>query len=381
MTVPARHLRVVVFVSGLGAGGAERVAVRICSWLRDANHEVCLLTLSSNDANFYSCPAGVRRVALDLLHPSRGPVHALWNNWERFRAVRAAVLAHGADVVISLGDRSNVLILIALIKYRCRKIISERGDPIRQPLSFGWAILRRFAYPMASKHVSQSNYVSKWLHRRFPKLPCVVIGNTAGRSTTDWRSVTRPMCETGQPLRLIAVGRLTQEKGMDLLVSAFDAARISCNVPIELRIIGEGERKDELLKQAGALGLLNETVFFVGKVDDVWSQLQASDIFVMPSLCEGFPNVMVEAMAAGLPVIASRCQGGVEDVLRGVPEIDALAFPPGDGAALSESIVRLANSRDLRQKLSLAGVNRANEYSPELIAENWRQVVEARHER
>lgn len=99
--------RIVVFVATLGSsGGAERVAVRICGWLRDAGHVVRLLTLSGVDSDFYPCPDGVQRLGLNLQAPSGSLVGAIIANLKRWQAVRKAVVDHRADVVLSLGDRS-----------------------------------------------------------------------------------------------------------------------------------------------------------------------------------------------------------------------------------------------------------------------------------
>lgn len=371
----AKHRRVVVFVASLGAGGTERVAVRVCGWLRDAGHDVCLLTLSGSDNDFHLCPEEVERVALDLQHPSRGLLHGFWMNFRRMCDLRSAVTARSAEVVITLGGESNVLMLLALIGVRCRKIISERCDPILGPLSRGWSLLRHLAYPMASVHVSQSHFVSEWLHRRFPKLPCIVIGNTAGSQPADCGRTRASVCEQSRPLRFIAVGRLTRAKGIDLLLSAFATVRMGSSEPIELHIVGDGEDREMLMAQADALGL-NMSVSFVGQVADPSEKLKASDVYVLPSRHEGFPNAMVEAMAVGLPVIAARCQGGVEDVLGDMPSLYALEFLPGDVAALSEAMVLMASSSELRNRLAIAARSRAADYSPEGVSASWCRIAE-----
>lgn len=368
-------LKVILFVNSLGAGGAERTAVRVCGWLRGAGHEVCLLTLSGADGDFYPCPEGVKRIALDLQSPTRNPLQALWNNLRRILALRSSVRACRAHVVVSLGASNNVLMLLALFGVRCRKIISERTDPVRHPLPLVWNLLRDLCYPMASLHVSQSNYVSEWLQRRFSRLRCKVIGNTAGHQPVGIDTPRLSVSDSRGFLRLIAIGRMDHEKGLDILLNAFSKARTLSRYPIELTVIGNGIERKALIDLVNKLGD-DRYVFFEGEVSNVWEKLSESDIYVLPSRLEGFPNAMIEAMAAGLPVIAARCQGGVEDVLGDVPGRYALEFAPGETVALADAIVELAASADLRRRLGAAARTRASDYSPERIAEEWLRAVE-----
>lgn len=373
-----KQKRVVVFVASLGSGGAERVAVRICGWLRDAGHEVCLLTLSGAANDFYAYPQGVVRRALDMQQASGNAFVALLANIRRLLSVRRAVRSFRADVVLSLGDRTNVLMLLALAGLRCRKVISERADPVLEPLSRGWSLLRRLAYPMASLHVSQSQYISEWVSRNFPGMATVVIGNASSiQSDGVSRNVVRQRDGVeGTPVRLITVGRLSKQKGIDLLLDAFAQARTMASRSIVLNLVGDGEDRAALMRQSEVLGL-NGSVRFVGRVSDVGEWLCESDICVLPSRSEGFPNAMIEAMACGLPVIAARCRGGVEDVLVGADGMCALDFPPGDTGKLAQCIVRMVEDDELRARLAQASMMRAADYGIERISAAWRAVVEA----
>jgi glycosyltransferase involved in cell wall biosynthesis len=309
---------------------------------------------------------------LGLQSASSGPLNSIAANVERARAVRKAIGDHCADVVLSLGDRCNVLMLLSTVGLRSRKIISERADPILQPLSTGWNLLRRLAYPMATLHISQSNYASAWIRERFPSLPCLVLGNAGELDPDGTGREASSHDSTG--VRLIAVGRLTRQKGFDLLLAAMAMAGSRTQAPLQLVVAGEGEERQALLARSEELAL---NVRFLGRVTDVRRALLDADIFVMPSRWEGFPNAMVEAMTLGLPVIAARCKGGMEDVLNGSADPCALDFPPGDVTALADQIVRLAGDAELRSRLGSQGRLRAADYSPARVAAAWCEVVEA----
>lgn len=372
----SKPLRVVVFVSGLGSGGAERTAVNICGWLRDVGHHVSLLTLSSAAADFYPCPQGVKRVGLDLQRPSENPLKAITMSIRRLAAIRQAVRSHHADAVLSLGDRSNVLMLLATMGLSCRKVISERADPLRQPLSTGWNFLRRMTYPLANLHVAQSNFVSKWLSKEIPALKSTIIGNASSITTENKTNKKTAKGNSGftLPIRFIAIGRFSNEKGFDLLLDAFDKTRKSLTCPITLDLVGDGDGRTELALKANTLEL-DGMVTFLGRLPDVQASLESSDIFVLSSRCEGFPNVMIEAMSVGLPVIASRCPGGVEDILGDTPGRYALDYPPGDVEALAACMAQMAKDGNLRNHLARAGLERAADYHPDKIAAAWCNAV------
>jgi glycosyltransferase involved in cell wall biosynthesis len=141
-----------------------------------------------------------------------------------------------------------------------------------------------------------------------------------------------------------------------------------------LQIVGEGEHRSSLERQMDELGL-NGIVSFTGNVPEITPALCASDIYILASRFEGFPNVMLEAMAAGLPTIAARCEGGVDDILGPVPETYALEFEPGDVRGLTEAIARLASSPELRDSLAKAALQRANFFSSNQIKSAWMRIL------
>jgi len=157
---------------------------------------------------------------------------------------------------------------------------------------------------------------------------------------------------------LINVARLSREKNHALLVRAFSKAVQSCP-NLELWLVGDGElRRDieELVKQLG----LEEKVKFFGVRSDVPELLSQADIFVLSSDYEGFGLVVAEAMAAGLPVIATAI-GGIPEILEGGRA--GILVPPKDVDALAKAIVELARDEKKRAELS--------DYGRKLVAERF----------
>jgi len=150
-----------------------------------------------------------------------------------------------------------------------------------------------------------------------------------------------------------SVGRLHAQKGYSDLLTALG---IVCRQMAEIRliIVGEGKLRSALHAQAVRAGLSGRVVF-AGARCDVSEILPALDLFVLPSLYEGLPNVVLEAMAAGLPVVATGVDGTREVVLNGKT---GLLVPPGDPAALAEAIGLLMEHPDLGRKMGAAGRER-----------------------
>ena len=150
-----------------------------------------------------------------------------------------------------------------------------------------------------------------------------------------------------------AVGRLSPEKGFDLLIRAA-ALLVAEGLDFNLAIVGEGDEAPALRSLVEGLGLEGR-VHLLGYRPDVAELYQAMDVYALSSLREGLPNVVLEALASAVPVVATRV-AGVPDLIR--DEVDGLVVDPGSVAGLAESIGRLLRDRGLRGQLAEEGRRR-----------------------
>lgn len=169
-----------------------------------------------------------------------------------------------------------------------------------------------------------------------------------------------------QPGRILSVGRLVAKKGFDVLISACgELARAGC--PFELRIVGAGELRAELLALAAAEGI-SDRVTLVGGVsqDEVARELAAAEVFALAPVVmpdgdrDGIPNVLLEALAAGLPVAATAVSGIPELLCDGV---NARLVEPGKAGLLADALASLLSDPDERRRLGEAGRR--------LVSEEW----------
>lgn len=160
---------------------------------------------------------------------------------------------------------------------------------------------------------------------------------------------------------VVSAGRLAEQKGYSHLIKAMELVKREQPLA-KLLIAGDGGLSDELRAESRALGL-DEAVYFVGELDDVGPLLERADVFVLSSLWEGLPYVILEAMSAGLPVVTTSV-GGCPELVEN--NVSGLVVPPRQPEALAESILSLLGDEALRAKLGLAGRARAaDEFSRE----------------
>ncbi|MBL8816153.1 MAG: glycosyltransferase [Planctomyces sp.] len=148
--------------------------------------------------------------------------------------------------------------------------------------------------------------------------------------------VSDPWWSSEQPFRIVTAGRLNEQKGFHFLIEAIQLLRARLpNKSIRLAILGDGPWKEELQSRIRAAGL-ESSIHLAGFQSNAAAWYRSADLFVLPSLVEGSPNVLLEAIVCGTPVISSDCPSGPAEILRG-GQLGRLV-PPGNSEALAEAI-------------------------------------------
>jgi glycosyltransferase involved in cell wall biosynthesis len=162
---------------------------------------------------------------------------------------------------------------------------------------------------------------------------------------------------------------LVKQKGFSHLIDAFVLLRKV--IPAHLWIIGEGELRQELEAKVACLGLGN-CVRLLGFQSNPYKFMAAADVFALSSLWEGFGNVIVEAMACGVPVVASDCLHGPAEIITN--GVNGLLVPPSDDQALSRAMLRVLTDQALRERLSANGRARAEDFQARTIASAYERL-------
>jgi GalNAc-alpha-(1->4)-GalNAc-alpha-(1->3)-diNAcBac-PP-undecaprenol alpha-1,4-N-acetyl-D-galactosaminyltransferase len=356
-------MRLVLAISSLGAGGAERVMTLLAGALADRGHEVWLVTLAGTAEDFFPLDPRVRRIGLDLMGDSPNVLLGAWANLRRLRALRRIVAGVKPVAILSFMTSMNVLMILACGRRPVRVIVSERVDPDAHRENRVWTELRSLLYHYADAVVVQSDNIAAWFRRRLrPSTHVLVIPNPVAPVVQ-----VEPIAQQG-PF-LLAAGRLAHQKGFDLLIRAFATATAP---QLQLVIAGEGPEGQHLRDLATELGL-GARVSFVGRVRNLSALMKAAVAFVLPSRYEGFPNVLLEALVAGVPCVAADGPGATREIL--ADGAYGLLVPAQDCRALAEAIDRISIDSELRRRYAQAGPAAAARYGLDRVVSQWERVL------
>lgn len=354
-----KPLRIVQVLPSLVVGGAETFATQLAQAQLDAGHDVRLLVLKDGGP------------LLDRLSPTLRRHTTLLGKRARFDATvlpRAArVLRRWApDVVhthlftsLSWGSTAARLAGVPVVvhtQHACHADEYAYLPPIRRQLSRLLDVIVGCSQAV-SDDIAARNYA--------PHAPIATVDNgipLAGRARSSLDH---------HPLRVGTVGRMVEIKGQRYLIDALAAARAAGH-DLALTLVGDGPLRDDLRAQVAALGL-DPHVRFTGQVDDVPTQLAELDLFVLPSLSEALPMTLLEAGAAGLPMLVTTGGGGPTLLRAGA---GGWAVPPADAAALAEALATFARlSFSERQALGEASHRLVlGHYSIEATARRYEEL-------
>lgn len=363
---------ILLVVPSLRAGGAERAAVwlvRAFAARRDAN-EVALAVFNGNDRAYevagrvvdLRAPASARGVS----RLWRGPRNALARVLRLARLIRAERPAR----IFGFTESANLpLVLAALLAGRRRDlVISVHRDPARIP--WHHALAARILYPLAGVVAAVSRGAAASLERRLelPSGVVRVLRNPVDREAVNVAASLEPSEDFFAPSAgpfFLAAGRLVPGKDFAALLAIF--ARPECS-RLRLAIIGEGPERERLARRIEELGL-SDRVLLAGHLGNPFAAMARARALLMTSRHEGFPMVLVEAMACGCPVVAFDCDHGPREAIRDGET--GFLVAPGDAPAFAARVARLAEDDALRDRLRAASLAAVAEFSSDAAASRW----------
>lgn len=356
-------MRIAFVLSGLGAGGSEKIVNLLAHHRRARGDTVHVVAVNANSSESYFPYDGTIKVE-PLADSTQGMLRIVGIG-QRLLQLRRSLRRIEPDIIISFLTKINVLAGLATYGLAAPIIMSERNNFKSQDMNPFWRIARPIVARRAESLVMQTRDACQSLSPNL-RAKTVIIPNPVTLPRVSNRA-------PGNGSRVIAVGRLEKQKGFDLLLDAFKLTTVSAPAAT-LTIFGDGPMRDELERQALNLGIADR-VRMPGVTKSPVDWIASGDVFVLSSRFEGFPNVLLEAMTAGLATIAFDCPWGPSEILS-TPD-SGLLVPCGNVEQLGEAIRRVVNDPTLQKRLATAGsLAASSRYAKSAVLEQWDVVID-----
>jgi glycosyltransferase involved in cell wall biosynthesis len=368
--------RLLFTIPTLEAGGAEQTLIRLINCLDKKNYDILLAVFEDK----MECARDLgSTVEIVCLNKKRGR----WDFFNLILRLRRLIVSFKPDAVVSFLAYANIIAVIATLlpKRLSRVIISERSYPRTYlPLSRLKnirRILMKQTYRKADKIVAVSRSIKKALEEDFgvqsQKTVCIYnpVSFEDIRSKSE-EGVRHPLLKDKNKV-VLSVGRLEHEKRFDRLLRVFSSVREE-HENARLIILGKGTLQRPLQNLAHQLNI-DKWVDFVGYKSNPYAWISKADVFVLSSDREGLPNAILEAMACGVPVVATDCLSGPGEII--THSMNGLLVHPMDERALAQSISNVLQNRALHKKLSEQGMKRATDFALEKIVPQYEQLFDA----
>ena len=359
--------KVLMLIPSLDAGGAERVMSTLANGLCDT-YSIEILKLKS-DEPFYKLDEKVKVSSIGCTVNRKNKITSIFSKLKAglkgFFGIKRYIKKTKPDVVVAfLGQMIKpVVIMRAFGGIKCKLIISERADPYARGKFYKW--FEKKFFPKADAIVCQSKAVVDFFPKKAQK-KCIVLENPIN-------STAIPERFQGERRKVIVgVGRLSEQKNFKLLIEAFANLNSSFG-DYKLEIYGEGAQRNELEKLIDKLNLSSK-VFLMGLKKNVMHVISDTSLFVLSSEFEGFPNVLIEAMASGLPVITTDFSPGVAKEI--VLEQNGLIVPRNNVKELTYAIESILSDENKIESMSKENVKIKDRLGEDVILEKWKGLID-----
>ena len=367
-----------ILIYSLASGGAERVVSLLLNELKQ-KYDITLFLM--NDTIFYDIPHDLELIYIENSDPQESGIRKL---------VKLPLLAwkykklNKSEISLSFMNRPNYInILAKLFGMRSKVIISERAMTSLQHSSGIQGKINQFLikilYHYADKITANSLGNSRDIEENFGCKDVVTINNPLNIAQID-KLAQQGVQYLDRKFTFITIGRLDSGKNHALMIEAMR------EIDAKLYIIGDGELRENLELKIEHLKLKNK-VILLGRQENPYKYIAQADCFLFTSNYEGFPNVLLEALACGLPIISTDCQSGPREILAPQSDIKlqlkdkielaeyGILIPIKNLEKLKESMHLMMQDATLRKSYEEKAKKRAEDFAIEKIVKKYEEIL------
>ena len=358
-------LKIAIVVYSLSKGGAERASAILSKLLTKAGHQVTIICVTDDLDYAYDG----QLINLDqIVYPKTG----LAKRWAKIKYVKNVLQQMQFDYVIDTRSRRSLLkqfVIAKILLSKQRTIYMVHNYHLRLYFS-KYRILARFVYNNAYKMVGVSKAIVQKVHREYGFTQCICIYNAFDHDII-YKQAEVKVSLPKEPY-ILAYGRLVDKvKDYSFLLRAYKKSKVA-DQGIKLLILGDGPDKEKL-KTWVKVNDLSLDVQFISFTSNPFPYVKNALFTTLTSNYEGFPMILVEAMALGTPVVAVSCKSGPSEIIE--TGKNGVLVPFKSEPAFINAIQKMCADKEFYQKCKQGTFKSVHKFNMKNIAQQWNQIL------
>jgi glycosyltransferase involved in cell wall biosynthesis len=353
--------KIAIVVLSLGVGGAESMVAQLAANIDKSHFDVYVISMHSSEGTIIEKRFAENRINVSFLNHDTAPnVSALLKLFMQLNKIKPDIVhTHMSAFIYTIPwiflNRKKILHTIH------NRPIYEFSQKLRSIIKALYHMNKAIPIAISDTIAKETKDVYKIKEDKIE-----VIYNPVDISKYNKSSIKR---KKGEDVTFINVARFTSVKNQSLLIDAFSKVREQIK-NVKLILVGDGELRNAVEKKVAQNGL-SDVVEFTGNIQNVAEKLRSADAFVLPSRYEGLPLTILEAMASGLPIIATNV-GGVPDIVKD----NGVLFKDNDLDSLVAAMLKLARDLLLREQMGKKSILYVEKFDVKTIADQYQLLYE-----
>ena len=357
--------KIAFYIGSLTKGGAERVFVNLAEYFREEGYRVIMVT-QYQKAEEYFLEEGIERFLSEIEAEEVSSSRVL-NFFRRLNKLHLIWKEQKPDLVLSCIGKNNFMAVVTTIGTRTKPVVSVVGEAKEEYPTRVMRLLADILFSRAAGIILQTERSRSFFCNKVGE-KAVILPNSLNPD------FIRPRYEGEREKRIVSVGRMDANKNHEMQLRAF--AALQDKYPdYELVIYGDGELRSSIEEMARELDIA-DCVLLPGVVPDVAGRIERAALFLLTSYSEGVSNALIEALALGLPVIATDVpSGGTEELIE--DGVNGLIIPAGDQKALERAMDKILGDSAYARKIGIEAAKIQGKLSPERVNALWKAYFDS----